>query len=150
MNTAKAMVLLVAVYTIGLFISIGISAVTPTPIPSAQPLVWPPHSGTYQVLIREVHDGDTVRIAWLVEDSGRLFGINAPEVTGEQKVKGLESKEYLSKLLPAGSVATLRAYGKDKYGRALVEFLDSEGKSISTRMVEAKMANEWNGQGVKP
>ena len=112
-------------------------------------LVFPPRKGEYRVLPLEVIDGDTVRFAWLIEDVGRLYGINAPEMHGDDADKGLVSKKYLASILPQGACKVV-VHGREKYGRSLLEFFDAEGKSISRRMVDGGKAKAWDGTGKRP
>ena len=114
-----------------------------------KPLHFPPKDGTFLVLVEGAIDGDTVHFFWLVPDSARLYGINAPEIHGASAAAGEKAKAFLaSKLSPRPMVAV--SHGKEKYGRSLIELYDEGGKSLSALMVESGNAKTWNGQGPRP
>ena len=104
---------------------------------------------TYKVTIDRVVDGDTVDVHI---DLGfnvtafkriRLFGINAPETRTkdlEEKRKGIESKEWLEKLLTSPKIILMTE--KDdtgKYGRVLGTFFVA-GININELMLTSKLA----------
>ena len=85
---------------------------------------------TYDVEVVSVYDGDTIRVnidlgfghVWKGSDGKgvkiRLFGINTPEVRGEQREEGLKSKQYLINLLSGERVVLKTRRDKTgKYGR---------------------------------
>jgi endonuclease YncB( thermonuclease family) len=89
-----------------------------------------------------VTDGDT---AWFQVDVGfyqtytapfRLYGVNAPEVVGAEKARGLEAKAFLAQLLPVGKVVKLWTYAGDKYGRWLARVF-ADGKDVGLALVDA-------------
>lgn len=132
-------------------LGLALGAMAQAPAPKLVPvsLRFPPESGTYRVLVLEVIDGDTVRFAFLVEDVGRLAGINAPELHGDSAAAGQASKAFLAKnLSPKPMVCVVK--GREKYGRTLIELFGDDGKSLSTLMVEAGQAKSWNGEGQRP
>jgi micrococcal nuclease len=61
----------------------------------------------YRANVVEVYDGDTITVdvdlgfyIWLHKHEFRLYGINAPEVTGIEKAAGEKAREFLrSKIL---------------------------------------------------
>ena len=61
----------------------------------------------YRAEITDVYDGDTVSVnidlgfsTWLHDQKLRLFGINTPEVKGDEKDRGIKSRDFLrAKLL---------------------------------------------------
>ena len=60
----------------------------------------------YKAKVMSVYDGDTIRVdidlglkTWIKNESIRLGRINAPEVRGSEKVKGIKSRDYLRKLI---------------------------------------------------
>jgi len=88
----------------------------------------------YKCIINRVVDGDTVDVSidlgfgvWLKNERVRIVGIDAPETRTRdlsEKEKGLETKHYVEKMLPVGSVQYLRSDGfNGKYGRILGDFL---------------------------
>lgn len=97
---------------------------------------------TYQCVIERVIDGDTVVVdidlgfdVWLKGESVRLSGIDAPEVRTrdlDEKKRGLAAKEFLERLLPAGSKQTLisESFSRGKYGRIVGDFAGSATSSV--------------------
>lgn len=100
------------------------------------------------VEVTKIVDGDTIDVMIdLGFDSWkkariRFFGINAPETKGEEKLLGLESKEYLTSLIPVGSIIKLETLGLDKYGRWLGVILKDE-LNINEHMVSKGKATEY-------
>jgi micrococcal nuclease len=84
----------------------------------------------YRAVTVSVYDGDTITAdvdlglgVWVHGQKLRLYGINAPEVRGEERVEGLASRDALRAMLPTGKsivIATKRDK-KGKYGRWLAE-----------------------------
>lgn len=112
-------------------------------------ITFPPRQGTLLVLPYQAHDGDTIHFYFLVEDTGRLFGINAPELAKPTEKEGLASRDYLSSLL-TGKPMKAVLHGREKYGRALLSLYDNHDRSLSELMVTAGMARHWDGKGVRP
>lgn len=82
----------------------------------------------YYAKVVSIYDADTLRLdvslgfgLWKKNEPIRLFGINAPEVRGKERAKGLESKAFLQQLLPVNSDVILETKKdkKGKYGRYL-------------------------------
>jgi endonuclease YncB( thermonuclease family) len=132
-------------------------ALAPAPAPAqvpgavtpAQPIVFPPKEGVMLVLPLEVLDGDSVRFAYLVSDVGRLAGIQAPELHGAEAAAGEAAKKQLGALL-FKEPTTIRIIGREKFGRALVEFYTRDGRSVNNLMVETGHATKWDGRGQRP
>ncbi len=91
-----------------------------------------------------VYDGDTV---WITVDYGfggtldlgacRLFGINAPELRGDEKVRGRLSRDFLRARLNDADwfiVETIKDK-KGKYGRYLVNIW-VDGVFLNKQLVE--------------
>lgn len=107
-----------------------------------QAIQFPPTKGMHLILPYEVVDGDTIRFYYLVNGTARLYGINAPEVTGPEKKSGLEAKKYLASILPDVPVRA-EFMGHEKYGRALISVFTADGKDISDLMEKAKHARPY-------
>lgn len=124
--------------------------VEPQPLPAA--LTFPPEAGDVLALPLRVIDGDTIEFAVLVRQTGRLAGINAPEVHSpdpKEKAAGLAAKAYLAKILPDRPCrATIK--GREKYGRALVVIETADGKNLSQMMLDAGQAKPYDGKGPRP
>lgn len=113
------------------------------------PIVFPPEQGEHAVYVLEVLDGDTVKVCFLVEQSVRVLGINAPEVHGPQRPQGLKTKARMAELLPAGSVVRAVLHGREKYGRLLAELVGPQG-SASQVLLREGLAAPWDGLGARP
>jgi endonuclease YncB( thermonuclease family) len=87
-----------------------------------------------------IHDGDTFKFFWLVSGTARLHGIQAPEVIGPEKDRGLAAKSYLGSLLPLMTPAAADVFGVEKYGRTLMDVLLADGQSLAAKMVSADHA----------
>ena len=83
----------------------------------------------YRAKVARIIDADTVAFdidlgfgVWRMNESCRLFGINAPEVVGENKAAGIAAKEALASKMPVGLLVTISTFkdNKEKYGRFLV------------------------------
>jgi micrococcal nuclease len=106
----------------------------------------------YEYYVREVKgvvDGDTIDVLIdlgfdiLFSSRVRLAGIDTPESRTKDKAEkalGLESKEYLKKRIMAAKnvvIKTEKMDSSEKYGRILGWiYLDGEGNSINTEMIE--------------
>lgn len=83
---------------------------------------------TYDAHITRAYDGDTVcaevdlGFGMTTRQTFRLARINAPEVKGEQKDKGVEARNFLRDRV-LGRDVLIRTYkdGKEKYGRYLAD-----------------------------
>jgi len=105
----------------------------------------------YKGLVTKVYDGDTFTIdidlglsTWIKGEKIRLHRINAPEVTGKEKPKGIKSRNYLRKLILNKTIYFRSIKDrKEKYGRYLAEvFIEKEGKlvNLNDEMVKKKYA----------
>lgn len=95
----------------------------------------------YKATIIKVTDGDTViaevslgfRIS--VEITIRLAGINAPEVRGAQRLKGIEARDFLrSKVLMKNVLIKTYKDKTEKYGRWLADIW-MDGVNINQEMI---------------
>ena len=93
----------------------------------------------YKALIVAVYDGDTVTAEVdlgfniKITEKFRLFGINTPEVRGDERDKGLVSRDALrQKILDKQVTMETKKDKKGKYGRYLgTIFLEEEGELIN-------------------
>lgn len=105
----------------------------------------------YKAFVREVYDGDTITVdidlgldVWKCHEKIRLFGINTPELSGEDRIAGLAARDYLRSRIIDREI-TLRTVRdkKGKYGRYLgVIILDDV--NINDELVEKGHAVEAN------
>lgn len=101
----------------------------------------------YRGIVKSAYDADTIRVdidlgfnIWQHNESIRLYGIDAPEVRGDERPEGLIARDWIRDKL-IGQEITLRTI-KDKsgkYGRLLgVIFLD--GVNINNELVQLGLA----------
>ena len=104
----------------------------------------------YRAFVRRVYDGDTITVDidlgfdFLVKNQKiRLLGINAPEIRGESREKGLISRDFLrNKISGKWIIIKTKKDKKGKYGRWLGElFLDE--KNINKSMISEGMAEKY-------
>lgn len=99
----------------------------------------------YQATVDRVIDGDTVEVTVdlgfrvALRQTVRLYGINAPELHGPTAAAGQAARDFLRKLLPAGTqilITSFKANGAgDKYGRWLGKLEFADGMSVNEEMV---------------
>lgn len=83
----------------------------------------------YKIFVTKVYDGDTITanidLGFGVELKGqkiRLFGLDTPEVRGEEREEGLKARDYLrAKILNKQVYLISRKDKKGKYGRWIGE-----------------------------
>ncbi|MCR4417542.1 MAG: thermonuclease family protein [Ignavibacteria bacterium] len=105
----------------------------------------------YRAVVVGVYDGDTINVnidlglsTWINNEKLRLARINAPEIKGKERAKGLKSRDFLRDLLINKKVIiqTIKDR-KEKYGRYLAEiWLEENGKftNVNDLMVQKKLA----------
>ena len=108
-----------------------------------------PKPYAYNAIVTKVYDGDTITVdidlglgVWLKKQTIRLYGINTPELRGDEREEGLESRAELIELLQfkGGPLTTkpchvtIKTYKvkKGKYGSWLAEVyaVDESNSSI--------------------
>jgi micrococcal nuclease len=106
----------------------------------------------YRAHVVSVYDGDTCRAdidlgfgIWIKKEILRLNRINAPEVRGDERVAGLQSRDALrGMVLDRQVVVQTIQDSKGKYGRYLAEIWieDEDGKwfNVNDRLVEEGQA----------
>jgi micrococcal nuclease len=108
----------------------------------------------YRAIITSAYDADTVTAdidlgfgVWLRGQKLRLYGINAPEVRGEEREEGLKSRDALRAKLGLGVVecsclvVTYRDK-KGKYGRWLAKILLEDGTDVNDWLISSGLAKE--------
>ena len=106
---------------------------------------------TYKAKIVSVYDGDTLRVdidlgfnIIMRNESIRLYGIDTPELRGDEKVSGYAAKNKLLELIPIGSDVIIQTIkdSKEKYGRYLgIIFVN--GLNINEEMIKTGHAVEY-------
>ncbi len=109
------------------------------------------HDFIYDAIVVSIYDGDTIRAdidlgfsTWIKNASIRLLGIDAPELRGEERQDGLNSKEWLVSKLPIGCKIVLKTEkdSKEKYGRYL-GIIYSNGTNLNEEMVSLGLAKVY-------
>lgn len=98
----------------------------------------------YRAVVTKVYDGDTITcdvdLGFGVSLRGqtfRLAGIDAPEVKGLSRLRGLESRDYLRELiLDKEVILRTRKDSKGKYGRWIATVLTLDGVTVNQKIVE--------------
>lgn len=106
----------------------------------------------YRANIIDVYDGDTVtaivELGFHVKSELklRLYGIDTPEIRGEEREKGLISKARLESLI-LGKDVIIKTYKdkQEKYGRWLADIyqIDNQEKSVNKILLEEGLAKEY-------
>lgn len=114
----------------------------------------PEFNNFYNGKVVNIIDGDTVdvvvQLGWgiSINHRFRLYGINAPEISGEEKEFGLLSKQYLSSMIKDKDIIIYSIEDKyDKYGRFLgVLYVDENNskKNVNLDMVLSGNAKAMN------
>lgn len=106
----------------------------------------------YKAFVTKVYDGDTITVdidlglnIVVKEEKIRLHRINAPEVKGKEKSKGIKSRDYLAKLLLEKPIVLKTIKDKKgKFGRYIgeiyLEDLNGELKNINDLIVKEGFA----------
>ena len=97
----------------------------------------------YEANVTAVYDGDTITVdidlglgIWVHSEKLRLHRINAPEVRGESRPQGIESRDWLrEQVLGKEVIVQTIKDKKGKYGRYLAEVW-LEGQNINDSLVE--------------
>ena len=109
------------------------------------------HLYHYSAHVVSVYDGDTIRVdidlglrTWIHEEKIRLARINAPELRGAEKAKGIESRDFLRNLiLDKDIVLQTQKDRQGKYGRYLGEIwleMNGDWVNINDLMLKNDMA----------
>lgn len=107
----------------------------------------------YKANLNSIYDGDSVRLdidlgfgSWLINQRIRLYGIDAPEIRGEERDAGLEAKAFLwQELIDQELVIESYKDRSDKYGRWLatiyVEASDQDDNIIWVNVNELMVSS---------
>lgn len=111
----------------------------------------------YKVIeVVKIYDGDTMTV---VVDLGfgiysrqtlRLYGIDAPEMRGDEKEKGIVSRDWLRQKIEEAKSQNEKVIIKtikdatEKYGRLLANiFIGTDPKSLNEQLVEQGLATTY-------
>lgn len=109
---------------------------------------------TYDFTIKEVYDGDTIKIKEMYLNalplSVRIRGIDTPEKSFRAKCakeKKLASKatKKLKKIIKDSSVIYYQNVGWDKYGGRILADMYNEKGNIADQMIAAGLAYKYDG-----
>lgn len=104
----------------------------------------------YNALVTEVYDGDTITVdidlgfnVWVRGEKIRLYGIDAPELTGSTREAGLKTRDRLRAMIAGRKVQIQTIKNskdqdkKGKYGRYLAQVLyrDETGEVVNAGTV---------------
>ncbi len=104
----------------------------------------------YKAYVTDVYDGDTITCdidlgfgVVYKKQKIRLFGIDTPEIRGDEREKGLISRDYLrNRILDKNIILQTKKDKKGKYGRYLgVVIYDSI--DINNELVEKELAKKY-------
>lgn len=106
----------------------------------------------YRAKVTNVVDGDTVDVMvdlgfkiW-VKKRVRLYGINTPEVRGDEKVEGFKSKERVKTLIDGKDIYLVSMTDKDKYGRCIAKILLFEDeRDLTTILISEGLGVQYYG-----
>ena len=106
----------------------------------------------YSAVVTHAYDGDTIHAEvslgfdLKVKETFRLARINAPEITGASRDRGILSRDFVREKI-LGKQVTIKTYkdGREKYGRYLADiffFNDTTQKTICLNdlLVEVALA----------
>lgn len=106
----------------------------------------------YDVDVISVYDGDTLNVdidlgfsIWIKDKSLRLYGIDAPEVRGQTRERGLVVRDWLRQRIEQGQTILIESISDqpDKYGRYLA-ILYIDGVNINQLMIDEGLARPYN------
>jgi len=95
----------------------------------------------YKAIVKKIYDADTITVdidlgfgIWMMKQSIRFYGIDAPEISGEERPEGLIAKGMLLKWIPVNTEIVIRTHkdAKGKYGRWLGEILVPDVANLGT------------------
>jgi len=108
----------------------------------------------YTAIVRRVYDGDTITVdidlgfnVWWRDVSLRLYGIDTPEIRGEEREEGLRSKQFVVDRLPIGEEIIIETVKdkKEKYGRYLaVVYYGSLETNLNDELLAEGMAAKYS------
>jgi micrococcal nuclease len=106
----------------------------------------------YNAIVTSIYDGDTIRANidlgfnnWIFDMKLRLYGIDTPEIRGEERPFGLIAKEFVCERIPVGSEIQVMTE-KDttgKYGRYLATIFYDGGKNLNEELLNSDNAKPY-------
>ena len=114
--------------------------------------ITPDQLHTYKARVRSIYDADTFRLdidlgcyVWLYNESVRLGRVDAWELRGAEREKGLLARDWLASNMPEGSDILVRTNKdkKGKYGRYIVDVCHPVLGDLAEAMVNEGHAEWW-------
>ncbi|HMU43934.1 MAG TPA: thermonuclease family protein [Ignavibacteriaceae bacterium] len=105
----------------------------------------------YKAIVTSVYDGDTCTVdidlglhTWVRGEKLRLARIDAPELKGKTRSKGLASRDYLRNIILNKEILieTIKD-AKEKYGRYLAEIWLEDGERILLNINDELVKNSF-------
>lgn len=103
----------------------------------------------YKAYVESIYDGDTITcevdlgFKITVKKKIRLYGINTPEVRGEEKTMGKKVRDYLRSLILHKEIILETVKDKTgKYGRYLAT-VHYNGMNVNNHLLELGYAEEY-------
>lgn len=106
--------------------------------------VWPPDLYFYRCWVKRVVDADTIDVeldyGWGEKNADvrlRLYRIDAFEIRGTERPKGLAAKAFVEALLPPGDEIIIRSHKDErgKFGRPLADVYLPDGRCLNDLLV---------------
>jgi micrococcal nuclease len=102
----------------------------------------------YHALVTKVYDGDTITVdidlgfgIFMRKQTIRLYGIDTPEVRGEEREAGLMSRDWLrGMILDHNVILKTHKDTKGKYGRWLATVHLFDGLNVNEKLIELNLA----------
>lgn len=106
----------------------------------------------YNAIVSNIYDGDTIRAnidlgfdTWIFDQKLRLYGIDTPEIRGEERPLGLLARDFVSERIPVGTEIQVMTQ-KDatgKYGRYLATIFFDSGRNLNEELIASGNAVEY-------
>lgn len=104
----------------------------------------------YRAFVVSVYDGDTITVdidlgfnVWKMAEKIRLYGIDTPEIRGEEREDGLIAKDWLESKIKGKEIILETVKDRSgKYGRML-GIIWYDGDCINDLLVEEELAEVY-------
>lgn len=105
----------------------------------------------YNAIILSNYDADTLRVSidlglgvWKVNESIRLYGVDAPELTTDE---GKRARDYVASVLPSKTkvVITTIKDAREKYGRYLAKVTLPDESDLAQNLIQMGFAVSYLG-----
>lgn len=108
-------------------------------------------SAEYPARYLSNYDADTLRLEINGRNEAtRLAGVDAPEIRGRcaaEKELAIRGRDFTRTwAMRSDLTLTTGKREREKYGRLLGELTNTEGESLSDKLVEAGLARKWTGR----